>query len=73
MQPQSWNSANSRPPAIDAYRNAINESLKVSKVVYADRVTDILLLEFFDSLRKLGGEERTVQNKWQYLRTLSAE
>lgn len=54
---------------IDAYQNAINEFLKVSKVVYADQVTDVLLLEFFESLRKLGREERTVQNKWQYLRT----
>jgi integrase len=54
---------------IDAYRNAINEFLKASRVVYADQVTDVLLLEFFESLRKLGREERTVQNKWQYLRT----
>ncbi len=54
---------------IDAYRNAIDEFLGVSKIVYADQVTDVLLLEFFESLRKLGREERTVQNKWQYLRT----
>jgi integrase len=54
---------------IDAYRNSINEFLKVSRAAYADQVTDVLLLEFFESLRKRGLAERTVQNNWQYLRT----
>ena len=53
---------------IDAYRNTIKEFLEVTRAVYADQMTDALLLEFFDSLRKRGLAERTVQNNWQYLR-----
>jgi integrase len=54
---------------VDSYRNSINEYLAVTKHRYADQVTDLSLLQFFDALRKRGLEERTVQNNWQYLRT----
>lgn len=34
---------------IDVCRNSINEFLKVSRAAYADQVTDVLLLELFES------------------------
>jgi integrase len=52
---------------LSSYENIISEFLKVSGRVYADTITDLDLMEFFEHLRKRELSERTVANYYQAL------